>query len=226
MGDALHMMRLLTRHCIGQKITAYATFDSGPKKPDEMDGPEELIIIIVDNGRSKIYADPKTRQALRCIRCGACLVSCPVYSKIGGYPYGWVYSGPIGQVLTPLLIGLDRTQDLYRACTLCGNCKKVCPAGIDHPSMLLQFRAREKHPFGEARFFDLWALGVTSAWRWRLGTKRLRAMINKYSEDGVISKTNKRFEGWFGCRDLPIVPDKSFRELIRLVEQDEERGSQ
>ena len=135
--DALHLVRLLCRNCTGQKLSVYVSMDNSPKKGDEMDGPEELIIVIVDNGRSKIYQDKIAREAMRCIRCGACLNSCPVYRQIGGYAYGWAYSGPMGQVLNPLLLGLERTQDLYRATTLCGACKGVCPAGIDHPSLFL-----------------------------------------------------------------------------------------
>ena len=109
MKDAMHLMRLLSRNCSGQNISAYVSMDSGPKQDGEIDGPEELIIVIVDNGRSGIYQDPKARDALRCIRCAACLNICPVYRQIGGYAYGWVYSGPMGQVLMPLLLGLDKT---------------------------------------------------------------------------------------------------------------------
>jgi len=122
MKDALHLIRLLCRNCTGQKLSAYVSMDSGPKKKDEIDGPEELFIVIVDNGRSKIYQDIKARDALRCIRCAACLNICPVYRQVGGYAYGWAYSGPMGQVVNPLLLGLDRTQELYRATTLCGAC--------------------------------------------------------------------------------------------------------
>jgi L-lactate dehydrogenase complex protein LldF len=113
MEDALHMIRLVCRNCTGQRLSVYVSMDSRPKKKDEIDGPEELYIVIVDNGRSKIYQDAKARDALRCIRCGACLVACPVWRQIGGYAYGWAYSGPMGQVLNPVLLGLDRTQELF-----------------------------------------------------------------------------------------------------------------
>jgi len=96
MQDAMHLLRLLCRNGTGQRITSYVSMDSGPRKDGEVDGPEELFIIILDNGRSAFYGDPQAREALRCIRCGACMSGCPVYGKIGGYPYGWVYSGPIG----------------------------------------------------------------------------------------------------------------------------------
>ncbi|HPE45609.1 MAG TPA: LUD domain-containing protein, partial [Deltaproteobacteria bacterium] len=93
MADAVHMIRILCRNCTGQKISSYVSMDTGPKKTAEIDGPEELFIVVVDNGRSEIYRDPLTRQVLRCIRCGGCLNTCPVYAKIGGYPYGFTYSG-------------------------------------------------------------------------------------------------------------------------------------
>ncbi|MDZ4184450.1 MAG: LUD domain-containing protein, partial [Desulfuromonadales bacterium] len=141
MADAAFLLRILCRNCTGQRLSSYVTIDNGPKKRDEIDGPEELIVIIVDNDRSDFYGDLKFREALRCIRCGACLNTCPVYTKIGGYPYGFAYSGPIGQVLNPLLLGFDRTRDLYHACTLCGACKAICPGGVDHPGLFLYYRA-------------------------------------------------------------------------------------
>ncbi len=142
LGDAMHLLRVLCRSCTGQPITVYATLDNGPRRPGELDGPEELHVVILDNGRSKAFQDPVIREVLRCIRCGACLNACPVYGKIGGYPYGWAYSGPMGQVLNPALLGLASTSDLYGACTLCQKCKTICPAGVDHPKVLLYYRQK------------------------------------------------------------------------------------
>ncbi|MBN1665198.1 MAG: lactate utilization protein [Deltaproteobacteria bacterium] len=222
MADAMHMIRLLCRNCTGQKLSAYVSIDSGPKKSDEMDGPEELYIIILDNGRSKIYQDQQTREALRCIRCGACLAACPVYCKIGGYPYGWAYSGPMGQVLSPLLIGLDRTHDLFHACTLCGACKQFCPAGIDHPKMFLYYRMLEAQadteqkgdfiPDKPAKLFDLWSWGAARAWRWKIAVKTMRPMMNYHAKDGVIRKTVAPLYGWFRTRDLPVMAKKTFHD--------------
>jgi L-lactate dehydrogenase complex protein LldF len=222
MADAMHMIRLLCRNCTGQKLSAYISIDSGPKKKDEIDGPEELYIIILDNGRSEIYQDAQTREALRCIRCGACLAACPVYGKIGGYPYGWAYSGPMGQVLNPLLLGFDRTHDLFHACTLCGSCKSYCPAGIDHPKMLLYYRMLEangrKKQTGEfitnkaAKFFDLWTWGAVRAWRWKLGVKTVRPFVNRYAKNGVISSMIKPVDGWFRTRNLPAMAQKTFHD--------------
>ena len=233
MTDAMHLLRLLCRNCTGQAISAYVSFDNGPKKSDEIDGPEELFIIIVDNGRAEIYADPMARQALRCIRCGGCLNICPVYSKIGGYPYGWAYSGPMGQVLNPLLLGLDRTQDLYRACTLCGACRDACPAGIDHPSMFLYYRSRDvggdpdlhgkKRPWREGRFFDLWTWAVTHGWLWNLGVTCARPMVNKNARGGVIRNMGRFFKGWFRERDLPAMANKTFHERWREIKEEKQK---
>jgi len=222
MKDALHLIRLLSRNCSGQKISAYVSMDSGPKKESEIDGPEELIIVIVDNGRSRIYQDPQARDALRCIRCAACLNICPVYRQIGGYAYGWVYSGPMGQVLMPLLLGLDKTQDIYRACTLCGACKSVCPAGIDHPNLMLYYRSMDlsadhpfhgkKRPWREVRFFQAWGMAVQRFWMWNLGISMTRPLMNKNSHNGLIREMKGAFGGWFRKRDFPPMAEKTFHE--------------
>jgi len=229
--DALHLVRLLCRNCTGQKLSVYVSMDNSPKKGDEIDGPEELIIVIVDNGRSKIYQDKIAREAMRCIRCGACLNSCPVYREIGGYPYGWAYSGPMGQILNPLLLGLERTQDLYRATTLCGACKGVCPAGIDHPSLFLQYRAKDvlgegtfrakKRPGMERSFFRVWTWAVTRSWLWNWAVRIVRPFINKEAHEGLLSKVRGPFEGWFRSRDLPAMADKTFHDRWREMEKTE-----
>jgi L-lactate dehydrogenase complex protein LldF len=222
MKDAVHLLRLLCRNCTGQKLSAYVTMDNGPKADDEIDGPEQLYIVIVDNGRSAFYADLKAREVLQCIRCGACLGSCPVYTKIGGYPYGWAYSGPIGQLLNPLLLGLDKTRDLYQASTLCGNCKSVCPAGIDHPSLFLYFRSLEDakeppfktraRPWQESVFFSLWARIIRRVSWWTLFLKVTRPFINRHTQKRVVSKKNTPLDEWLKARDFPQLPQKTFRE--------------
>jgi len=226
MKDALHLIRLLSRNCTGQRITAYVSMDSGPKKEDEIDGPEELIIVIVDNGRSRMYRDQRAREALRCIRCAASLNICPVYRQIGGYAYGWVYSGPMGQVLMPPLLGLDRTQDLYRASTLCGACKSVCPAGIDHPGLFLYYRSLDvsadatthrgfkakKRPWKEALFFRAWGMAAARPWMWKSGISLARPLMNMHSQHGVVSRMRGAFGGWFRKRDLPAMAYETFRE--------------
>jgi L-lactate dehydrogenase complex protein LldF len=222
MKDAVHLLRLLCRNCTGQKLSAYVTLDSGPKAADEIDGPEQLYIVIVDNGRSKFYADPKAREVLRCIRCGACLASCPVYTKVGGYPYGWAYSGPIGQLLNPLLLGLDKTGDLYRASTLCGSCKSVCPVGIDHPDLFFYLRSidvENNSPFKtgarsrkEAVLFALWARIVNRISLWTLLFKISRPVINHAEQIRNILKIPGPVDKWLKTRDLPHLPQKTFRD--------------
>ena len=237
MEDALHLVRLLCRNCTGQKLSCYISMDSGPKKSEEMDGPEELIIVIVDNGRSQIYRDEIAREAMRCIRCGACLNSCPIYREIGGYAYGWAYSGPMGQVLNPLLLGLERTQDLYRATTLCGSCKSVCPVGIDHPSLFLHYRAKDvsgdatlqakKRPLMERIFFRLYTWAVTRRWLWNGGIRIVRPFLNKESHQGVLSNVKglfgAPFKGWFRSRNLPAMAEKTFLDRWREMEITEGR---
>jgi L-lactate dehydrogenase complex protein LldF len=225
--DAVHLLRLLCRNCTGQKLSAYVSWDSGPKAADEIDGPEQLYIVIVDNGRSNFYADPKAREVLRCIRCGACLASCPVYTKIGGYPYGWAYSGPIGQLLNPLLLGLDKTGDLYRASTGCGNCKSVCPVGIDHPSLFLYFRSidvAKDSPIKagtksrmESVFFAFWARIVNRIGLWNFFLKMSRPVINWYTHSNAAPKMSGPLNEWLKTRDLPRLPNKTFRDRWKLL---------
>jgi len=230
MKDALHLIRLLCRNCTGQRISAYVSMDSGPRRKGEIDGPEELFIVIVDNGRSKIYQDLKARDALRCIRCAACLNICPVYRQVGGYAYGWAYSGPMGQVVNPLLLGLERTKELYRATTLCGACKSVCPVGIDHPSMFLYYRAKDvlgdpelkgkKRPWVEEKFFKMFGRAATRPWLWDLGVRMARPFINKEASHGIIRTAKGPFEGWFRIRDFPAMTGKTFHERWKKLEKE------
>ncbi|HON96386.1 MAG TPA: LUD domain-containing protein, partial [Deltaproteobacteria bacterium] len=222
MADAVHMIRILCRNCTGQKISSYVSMDTGPKKTAEIDGPEELFIVVVDNGRSEIYRDPLTRQVLRCIRCGGCLNTCPVYAKIGGYPYGFTYSGPMGQVMNPLLLGLDKTADLYRACTLCGACRQICPAGVDHPSLMLAYRERQvasrvrddkrMSAFIERIGAGLVSLGMSSAAAWNLAARSMKPVMKRLENNGYIRNIPFGLKGWFACRDLPGMPEKTFHE--------------
>ncbi len=134
-------LKLLPRSGTGQRLTTYQSLITGTKRKPSDEGPEELHVILLDNGRSRMLANPVTRQALACIRCGACLNACPVYQQIGGHAYGSVYSGPIGAVITPQLIGLGKAAQLPFASSLCGACREVCPVKIDIPELLLHLRA-------------------------------------------------------------------------------------
>jgi L-lactate dehydrogenase complex protein LldF len=229
MKDAAHMLRLLCRSCTGQRLSVYVSMDSGPKKKEEVDGPEEFYLVIVDNGRSKIYQDTKAREALRCIRCGVCLVACPVWRQIGGYAYGWAYSGPMGQVLDPLLLGLEKTQELYRASTLCGACKSFCPVGIDHPSLFLYYRAKDvlgdpgfksvNRPWMERRFFKMFGWAASTPWAWNTGVRMARPIMNKDARDGVVRKGRGPFGGWFRTRDLPAMAGDTFHDRWKKIKK-------
>ena len=135
-------LRLLPRSATGQRISSYVSMITGPRRLEDEDGPEEFHLVLVDNGRTRLLADPALREALNCIRCGACLNICPVYQKVGGHAYGWVYPGPIGAIVSPMLAGLKESKDLPYASSLCGACRDACPVKIDIPRMLLHLRGK------------------------------------------------------------------------------------
>ncbi len=141
-GDLEPFLRLLPRSGTGQHLTSYQSILTGPKRAADEEGPDELHIVLLDNGRSAMLRERVTRQSLACIRCGACLNVCPVYKAIGGHAYGSVYPGPIGAVITPQLQGLSRAAQLPFASSLCGACRDVCPVKIDIPELLLELRKR------------------------------------------------------------------------------------
>ena len=225
MKEALFMLRTLCRSATGQKLGAYVSMDTGPKKQEEIDGPSELHIVILDNGRSTIYEDATYREVLQCIRCGACLGNCPIYGKIGGYSYGWAYSGPMGQALTPLLLGLDRTKDLYYSCTLCRTCRDVCPAGLHHPRLLRRHRQkqREKDPVFHGSGLNVreeiglqgFALAAATPTLWRSAIRAARLAINRKSHGGIIREVLGKSEGWLASRDLPCIGSPTFNEWFR-----------
>src|SRR6185503_5135949 len=141
-ADVDVFLKLLPRSGTGQRLTAYQSFITGVKKDFGDEGPEEVHVVLLDNGRSRMLAHPITRQSLACIRCGACLNACPVYQQIGGHAYGSVYAGPIGAVITPQLFGLRKAAQLPYASSLCGACRDVCPVKIDIPALLLHLRTQ------------------------------------------------------------------------------------
>ena len=145
-GGCGPLLRLLARSATGQDFSVYTTFTTGPRRAEDADGPDEYHVVLVDNGRSA-HARHPFQDMLRCIRCAACLNHCPVYSTIGGHAYGWVYSGPMGSVLTPALIGVDEAGNLPNASTFCGSCESVCPMKIPLPTMMRSLaRARVRAP--------------------------------------------------------------------------------
>ncbi len=146
--DAADVLALLPKSATGQRLPVYLSVFTGPRREGETDGAGEFHLVLLDNGRSRILADPMMREMLLCVRCGACLNVCPVYRTIGGHAYGWVYPGPMGAVLTPLLRPCRESFALAHACTGCGACREVCPAGIDHPGLLMELRRRGVEEMG------------------------------------------------------------------------------
>jgi L-lactate dehydrogenase complex protein LldF len=166
--DLAVFLNLLGRSATGQPLSVYTSFLSGPRRENEIDGPDEFYLLLLDNGRTKLLADPEKRQSLYCIRCGACLNHCPVYRKIGGHNYPWVYSGPIGAIITPQFHGVTSDTWLPFASSLCGACAEVCPVKIEIPKILLKLREevtevkrREDSDQSERSAFQLFAWIVT-----------------------------------------------------------------
>jgi L-lactate dehydrogenase complex protein LldF len=156
LDDAATLLRLLARSATGQEFTSYTTLFTGPRREEDPDGPEAFHIILLDNGRSAMLGGPFS-DMLRCIRCGACMNHCPVYGAVGGHAYGWVYPGPMGSVLSPMLAGLEETRHLPEASTLCGRCGEVCPVRIPLPGLLRRLRERN---FSEGNTPARWRLGL------------------------------------------------------------------
>lgn len=219
--DMAVMLRLLPRAATGQRITSYVTFVSGPRRRSDEDGPDEFHLVIMDNNRSKLLADPELREALNCIRCGACLNTCPVYQKVGGHAYGYVYPGPIGAVVTPVMVGLPKARDLPFASSLCGACREVCPIKINIPRMLLKLRGdlaegergQRKISLWDKVFVKVWARATSS--ERSLGWARSFAVFlqRPFTSRGRIRRIPlPPFSRWTRSRDLPALAPRSFHE--------------
>lgn len=197
---------LLSTFGTGQKVTVYNTIIAGPRQAGEKDGPEEMIVILLDNGRTNLLANKKTREALYCIRCGACLNACPVYKNIGGHAYETTYSGPIGKVITPHLQGLEEYKHLSYASSLCGNCTEVCPVRINLHELLLDNR-REAVVTGESNIAERVAW---KAWKTASLSRMLMNAGNGKMKSWVV---NKIFKGWTLHRDELHFSSKTFNEM-------------
>lgn len=224
--DLAVFLRLLGRSGTGQKLTAYTSILTGPRRQGE-DGPEEMHIVLVDNGRTKALADEVMREALYCIRCGACLNACPVYRKIGGHAYGWVYSGPIGALITPQFNGIQNARELPFASSLCGACREVCPVRINIPDLLLHLRAEaqkqpaaKQAPAGEAASMRIWAWAMKRPRAYSLGAGLARLMQRLYARNGWIQRLPvSPMSNWTDGRDFPALAPQSFRERWKKNEE-------
>jgi L-lactate dehydrogenase complex protein LldF len=216
LDDVATLMRLLPRSATGQSVSNYVDILTGIKGADEFHGAEHMYFIVVDSGRSAVLGSD-VRQALRCIRCGACMNHCPVYQNVGGHAYGWVYPGPIGIVLTPMYVGIEKALDLPYASTMCNQCGVVCPVKIPLPD--LQRKLREKEFERNLRpWHERFGL---KAWGWlaahpalygfvsRIGVRLLHALGDR---NGMIHRLPLG-GGWTDERDMPAPAGRTFREL-------------
>ena len=212
--DAGTLLRLLARSATGQDMSCYTTLSSGPRRSADLDGPAQYHVVIVDNGRSAMLGG-EFKEMLRCIRCGACLNHCPVYGAVGGHAYGWVYSGPMGAVLTPLIVGLDGTKHLPNACTLNGRCAQMCPMSIPLPALLRKLRVREY----ERHLLSSRARGALSVWAFLARRPRLYHAVMGLGIKLLSFLGGKRgcfqhlplASGWTDSRDLPAPQGQTFQ---------------
>jgi iron-sulfur cluster protein len=217
--DVATLMRLLPRSATGQSISNYVDILTGVKGEGEFNGAEHMYFILVDAGRSGVLAG-ELREALRCIRCGACMNHCPVYQNIGGHSYGWVYPGPIGSILTPAYIGIEKALDLPQASTLCNQCGVVCPVKIPLPDLLRKLREQQF----EGHMRPWYERAGLRAWSWLASHPTLYALATRIgvrllSWMGGRERLIHRLPlggGWTDARDMPAPAGKTFRELAAL----------
>ena len=220
--DIPPMMRLLIGSATGQLITTYMNMITSPRKEGEKDGPQEVHLIILDNGRSKIYADEQRRQTLQCIRCGTCLNHCPVYTRIGGHAYGFIYPGPIGKILNPQVEGLKAAGYLAIASSLCNACEEVCPVKIPIPQLLRRIRNESyandsannmngrgyKRNWLEVMTWKAWSFVNTHPWINAAGLKILTTLGLKAPRMGPV-------KNWTQYRTPPEFARQSLHELVK-----------
>lgn len=213
--DLALLLQLLARSATGQKLSVYTSLITGPRREADADGPEQLHLVLVDNGRTGILQSDLA-EILTCIRCGACLNICPVYRSIGGHAYGSTYPGPVGSVLSPLLSGLGEFGELAHASSLCGACREVCPVRIDLPGLLLSLR----HDTVQAGQAPAWlrlglkayALGATHPRLYWLGGKLAAVGARLLAREGWIRRLPGPLAAWSGQRDFPAFAARTFQE--------------
>ena len=215
MTDLMLFLAILARSATGQKMSVYTTLVRGPRQAGELEGPEEFHLILMDNGRSAQIAG-SLREALYCLRCGACLNVCPVYRQIGGHAYGYTYPGPIGILLTAMLEGDPAVRELAHASSLCGACHEVCPVRIDIPRMLVDLRAglerRGVPPWRERVAFAAMARLLASPALFRLGVRLARLAQRPFLRGGRLPRLPLLFGRWTRSRDLAPVAPRTFSE--------------
>lgn len=215
--DLAVFLKLLARSATGQLLTVYTSLLSGPRRPGDVDGPEEFYVVLMDNGRTKLLADKEKRESLNCIRCGACLNACPVYRKIGGHNYPWTYSGPIGAIITPQYKGVMKDPWLPFASSLCGACAEVCPVKIDIPKILLDLRREvvAERTHAASNRVEKWAF---QGYSWLMRHPKLFAFAGRLGALGAklpfATKIGPAAE-WGKVREVPLPANESFRAQWR-----------
>jgi L-lactate dehydrogenase complex protein LldF len=213
--DLMVFLAILAKSATGQKLSVYTTLVRGPRRAEELEGPDEFHLVLLDNGRIAQLGGP-LREALSCLRCGACLNVCPVYQQIGGHAYGYTYPGPIGILLTAMLEGTRSVRDLAHASSLCGACADACPVRIDIPRMLIELRREvdEKKiaPWVERVAFTLLARLLTRPALYRLAVSAGRVLQRPFVSEGTISRLPFFLNDWTRTRDLPAVAARTFQE--------------
>jgi L-lactate dehydrogenase complex protein LldF len=206
MADLDLFWPMLATHGTGQNLTVYNTILSGPRQANETDGPEEMYVVLLDNGRTNLLAQKDQRQALYCIRCGACLNACPVYKNIGGHTYDTTYSGPIGSIITPHMNGMEEFKHLSYASSLCGKCTEVCPVKIDiHKMLLLNRRDAVNEQLVTTK--EAWGWG---AWKKGMLSRKLTDFFSGKTKNFLLRTFFKKT--WGHLREMPKVADKSFSQ--------------
>ncbi|MBB5017974.1 L-lactate dehydrogenase complex protein LldF [Chitinivorax tropicus] len=220
--DVAPLYSLLTRSATGQIVSTYLNLINGPRRPGELDGPQEVHLVLLDNGRSQAFADTQLRATLQCIRCGACMNHCPVYARIGGHAYGTVYPGPIGQIISPHLLGLQATPALPGASSLCGACGDVCPVKIPIPALLTRLRTEAARPAneqphamrGQGANANLRERQLWRWWRW-LNTSPIAYRLLTWLLSRARHHLPKQLKPWTQVRTLPRPAPKTLHELMR-----------
>jgi L-lactate dehydrogenase complex protein LldF len=218
MADLDRFLKILARSATGQKLTSYTTLLRGPRRAGEESGPDELHVVLLDNGRTRMLAGD-TAEILGCIRCGACLNACPVYKNIGGHAYGDVYPGPVGAIVTPGIRGIEEAPDLPSASSLCGACREVCPVRLDIPRMLLALRraAVDRTPQPLALRLGLKAFGRVASRPvlYRAAMAAVRRVLRARARNGWIVDAPGPAAGWTRFRDLKAPATQTFEQQFR-----------
>jgi len=226
MTDLAVFLAILARSATGQKLSVYTSLVNGPRRGGELEGPEEFHLVLLDNGRIRQIAGP-LREALSCLRCGACLNVCPVYRQIGGHAYGYTYPGPIGILLTAMLNGPGSVKDLAHASSLCGACVDACPVRIDIPRMLIELRRELDEqriaPWPERVVFGAFAWLLQRPALYRLSARLGRLLQRPLARDGRIRRLPLFFGSWTRTRDLPPIAARTFHERWAELEREARR---